>query len=202
MALVGDVLLNGVPANLNSNLTVRVRVARFNLNSIQAATSVVTLRAPLREWAQLPARTALAIADALQVSLSEDERINLLREASPLMPSISPFRLMTEERLGTAQAAQLEAQWLLWQSRRSTKPAVRRGFAQSAARQSALALQALNSVAKTLSSTRIANTPIAQERDALVVLRATTQSWIVAANKTSRESRLFLTALKGSAARR
>jgi hypothetical protein len=57
-ALVGDITLNGPFTKPDSTLIIKVRVARYNAAVSEAATPVITLRAPVREWGQLPARTA------------------------------------------------------------------------------------------------------------------------------------------------
>jgi hypothetical protein len=145
LALVGDITLNGPLSQAGSTLSVSVRVARYGPTFSDAVTPIITLRAPARDWAQLPARTTLAVLDALSVQLNEDERIDLLRDASPLMPAASAARLAAEQRLGQAMVAGVEAQWLLEQARRTGSTATKRDLLQKSVRQGNLSLQGLRS---------------------------------------------------------
>jgi hypothetical protein len=88
-------------------LTVRARVLRNLPHTVVAASHIVTVRAPGREWAQMPARVALALIDDMGVSLGDDERIALVRAASPLLAAASSLRVRCEVRLGDAAAAAL-----------------------------------------------------------------------------------------------
>jgi hypothetical protein len=118
LLVVGDVTLQGEMNKPNSKLTIRLRAIR-NDKAASAASDIVTLSAPSSEWAQLPARSALALLDNMQIVLIEDERIEFLREASPLQPPSSNNRIQAESALGTAIAAALDSQSLQVQAQRT-----------------------------------------------------------------------------------
>ncbi|HEX8235286.1 MAG TPA: hypothetical protein VF600_04975 [Abditibacteriaceae bacterium] len=189
-ALFGDVTLNGALTQPNSTLTVQVRVARYNANISEAATPLITLRAAAREWAQLPARTTLAVLDTLSVPINEDERTALLREASPLMPSATPARLAAEQRLGQAMAAAIEAQWLLGQSQLAIAAPEKRALLGRSVQQGTAALAGLRGAAAFPASTQPG------ERFVFAELRRSAQNWLGAAQATVRASQLSLQSFK------
>ena len=114
-ALAGDIALSGALENPATMITVSLHVAQVstprNALLVEAPT-VITLRAPSRDWAQLPARCVLALSDALPFSLSSAQRNALLRSASPLTPAATPARLRYEQRVGAAILQAQSAQWL------------------------------------------------------------------------------------------
>jgi hypothetical protein len=171
-----------------------VRVARYNAAVSEAATPVITLRAPVREWGQLPARTALAVFDALSVPLNEDERPALLREASPLLPAATPARLAAEQRLGQAIAAAVEGQWLPGQSQLAIALPDRRALLQRAVQQGNAALQGLRSAVTFPASTQ------PSERAAFAELQRTTRGWLTLAQSTVSTSQMSLQSFKSPVA--
>jgi hypothetical protein len=193
-ALVGDVVLNGALTQPESTLTISVRVARYNASVSEAATPVITLRAQAREWAQLPARTTLAVLDALSVPLNEDERTALLREASPLMPAATPARLAAERRLGEAVTAAIEAQWLLGQSQLAVEAPLKRTLLARSVQQGAVALQGLRSAAALPAST------LPGERPVFAELQRSAQSWLPVTQTTVRTSQASLRSFNSSSA--
>jgi hypothetical protein len=122
IVVLGDVMVKGVSSQATpvaqadalmrdgASLTIRVRALRNRPQSLVIASNIVTVTAPAREWAQLPARVALALLDDMRVTISEDERSDFLRDASPLLSSASQVRVRTESRFGTAVALALDAQ--------------------------------------------------------------------------------------------
>jgi hypothetical protein len=190
LALVGDITLNGPLSQAASTLSISVRVARYGATFSDAVTPIITLRAPARDWAQLPARATLAVLDALSVQLNEDERIDLLRDASPLMPAASPARLAAEQRLGQATAAGIEAQWLLEQARRTGSAAQKRDLLQKSVRQGNLSMQGLRAVAA------LAPPALPTERTSYNEMRGTAQSWLTPAGAMVRASQASLQTLK------
>jgi len=135
LVLMGDVTLSGIDAAVaapqaasftgeNATLTVRFRVVRTR---DAALSPIITVIAPAREWGQLPARSALALLDAMRIKLSEDERASLLRAASPLTPNVSSARLRAEQQLGEGVAAALDSRVLTGKS--NWRAAVTRGDA-------------------------------------------------------------------------
>lgn len=189
-ALVGDITLSGAFTQPTSTLIIKVRVARYSAAVSEAATPVITLRAPVREWGQLPARTALAVFDALSVPLNEDERTALLREASPLMPAATPARLTAEQRLGQAITAAVEGQWLLGQSQLAIALPDRRALLGRAVQQGNAALQGLRNAVAFPPSTQ------PSERAAFAELQRTTRGWLALAQSTVSTSQLSLQSFK------
>jgi hypothetical protein len=193
-ALVGDVVLNGALTQPESTLTISVRVARYNASVSEAVTPVITLRAQAREWAQLPARTTLAVLDALSVSLNEEERVALLREASPLMPAATPMRLAAERRLGEAITTAIEAQWLQGQSQLAVTVPAKRALLGRSVQQGTLALQRLRNAAALPASTQPGERPVFAE------VQREARSWLPAAQTTVRTSQASLQLLNASLA--
>jgi hypothetical protein len=93
-------------------MRVRLRALRWQNSALRVACEDVTLSATLGEWPQLPTRSALALLDALRVPLIEDERIEMLRYASPLQPPASSLRLRGEKLAGEMQYQALRCQFL------------------------------------------------------------------------------------------
>lgn len=114
LALAGDITLSGSLKKPSTTITVSLHVAQLSEAS-QNAPATITLRAPSRDWAQLPARCVLALSDALPFPLSGEERTALLRSASPLTPAASAARLRYEQRVGAAIAEAQSAQLLFAQ---------------------------------------------------------------------------------------
>lgn len=137
IVLLGEVLVKGVSSNATpvaqadalmrdgATLTVRVRALRNRPGSLVSASNIVVVQAPGREWGQLPARVALALLDDMRVTITEDERSDLLRDASPLLTSASQTRVRTESRFGAAIAEALDSQVLNAKARAATTAAQR-----------------------------------------------------------------------------
>jgi hypothetical protein len=149
------------------------------------------LQASLREWAQLPARTTLAVLDAMKITLDEDERVALLREASPLMPFATPARMATERRLGAAVEAAIEAQVLREQyGRTATSKLKQRQFLLArAVQQGDLAEREFGAIARMPVPKPAENGPCNME-----IVR-TAREWLPRTKVTLRRSRLQLQAL-------
>ena len=126
-ALAGDIALSGALENPATMITVSLHVARVSTPRnalLVGAPTVITLRAPSRDWAQLPARCVLALSDALPFSLSSPQRNALLRSASPFMPAASTARVRYETRVGAAIIEAQNAQLLFTNAQ--TSPAASR----------------------------------------------------------------------------
>lgn len=151
LLLFGDVVLDGPLGRADSAVSVTIRVVRSDLaqpDRAEIVSPVVRLQAPARDWAQLPSRTALAVLDALQIPLKDAERVQLLRDASPLMPQASPARLALEQRLGTAMSNALDARLMQAKARRTMNIAARRQLLAKVVAQQTLALRELRVIAK------------------------------------------------------
>jgi hypothetical protein len=111
LVVVGEITL-GKANTPDTRLNLRLRALRWEKSALRAASPDVSLSAPLGEWPQLPARAALALLDALSVSLTEDERIAMLRAASPLQPSATTAQLASEKLLGEMQYEALRSHFL------------------------------------------------------------------------------------------
>jgi len=182
LAVMGDVTLSGIAhgkgalqaasfANENATLTIRLRAIRLADSTFSP---VVTIAAPAREWAQIPARTALAILDSLGVSLSEDERTNLVRDASPLSANATSERLRAEQRLGEGIAAALDCRVLSGKSNKENWRA--------AALRGETALEILRTIGKTR--------PQIGDKNAAAQIAASAKNWISYAATTTKSARL------------
>ncbi len=218
LALVGDMVLGGPVTRPGSSLSVTVSVlrvwdapARPGGIGIEAVLPAVTLQAPARDWAQLPARAALAVLDALQIPLVEDERVSLLRDASPLMPAATARHLAVERRLGEAVAAAIDARAAQVQARRNAPLALRRSLLARAIQQGRRAEKELRQVAAASGATsRGAASPGAAllvsggmtERAALVGLARTAREWLAPTALIVKECRRQLRALPAASAKK
>lgn len=175
LVLFGDIVLDGPIERSTSSLTISVRVVRSDAaqpGRAELVMPLVKLQAPARDWAQLPSRTALAVLDALQITLKDDERVRLVRDASPLMPQASSARLRLEQKLGSAAAQVIDARSLQAQAARATNVAMRRRLTTQAATLRARAIADLRSVAKT-------PIPAAKsERAAFAEITRSARSWL------------------------
>jgi hypothetical protein len=197
LALFGDVILGGPASNPGTPVTIRVHVARLVSGGAEPVTPLVLLQASWREWAQLPARTALAVLDAMKISLDEDERTALLREASPLMPFATPARMATEQRLGQAVAAAIESHVLQEQYRRTAPSnfAQRHFLLARAFQQGDLAVRELRAIARMPVSARATN------GNSTVNIVRTAKEWLPSTAATTRRSHLQLKILNRSVPR-
>lgn len=112
LIVVGKISLNGKETAPGTVVRIQLRALRWDKSALRAASGDVTLTATMGEWPQLPTRAALALLDALAVPLIEDERIEMLRLASPLQPPASAQRLRTEKLAGEMQYEALRCQYL------------------------------------------------------------------------------------------
>ena len=112
LLVVGEISVRGKENSPDAVLRLRLRVLRWEKLKLRAACNDVLLSAPLGEWTQLPARASLALLDSLRVALIEDERISMLRNASPLQPRASAARLAAEKQLGQMQYEALQCHLL------------------------------------------------------------------------------------------
>jgi hypothetical protein len=186
LLVVGEVTLRGKENAPTSTLQVRVRALRWEKSLLRAASDEVGLQARLGEWPQLPARTSLALLDALQVPLIEDERISFLRTASPLQPMASVARLNTEKLLGQMEYEALRCH-LLNRLPRTENAAARIARARAAYASSIGARQKLAALGK-----------IKFFGD-LVPLRETTPRWRTFVITVSREATMRRQALPATA---
>lgn len=195
LTLLGDMVLGGPITQPGASLSVTVSVLRVwdapsrpDGIGIETVLPAVTVQAPARDWAQLPARTALAVLDGLQIALTENERVALLRDASPLMPAATARRLTMERRLGEAVAAAIDARCAQMQSRRATSSSARRRLLSRAVQQGKRALKELRLVAASPVPTGAA------ERAAMVALARSARDWLASTALTVQESRRHLRA--------
>jgi len=112
LIVVGEITVSGKDSARETRVLVRLRVLRWEKSTLRAAAGDVSFSATLGEWPQLPARAALALVDALRIPLIEDERIDMLRRASPLQPPATAQQLRWEKLAGEMQYQALRCQIL------------------------------------------------------------------------------------------